>query len=311
MPRPAGAERGYSVGHSAGAVLCELTAVVGEAREAERILSHVLGTPMSSLRLRLDSEVGPEALCSARAMAGRRAAGEPLQHVLGSWGFRSLDVLVDRRALVPRPETEQLVDLALAELGVGATASAPVTANDAAQVAVDLGTGSGVIALSLAAEGPSSLEVWATERSAQALELAHRNLELLAERDREAAGRVHLCPGSWFDPLPAALRGRLQLVVSNPPYVAAAEWDELDAVVRHHDPYEALVPGPSGLEALAAIMGLAPGWLTPGGVLVMELAPWQGEEVRVRAMSRGFADVEVRDDLSGRPRFVLARWPGR
>jgi release factor glutamine methyltransferase len=226
--------------------------------------------------------------------------------VLGTWGFRALDVVVDGRALVPRPETEQLVDVALGELG---GRSGRDGRRRDRLVALDLGTGSGVIALSLAHEGPASLEVWATERSLEALALARCNLERLAADSPDAAARVHLRAGSWFEPLPWRLRGEVDLVVSNPPYVARAEWEQLDAVVRDHDPYAALVPGPTGLEALAEIVDESFDWLAPGGSLAVELAPWQADEVRGRASARGYADAATHPDLTGRPRFVVARRP--
>ncbi|MGH9092638.1 MAG: N5-glutamine methyltransferase family protein, partial [Acidimicrobiales bacterium] len=145
-------------------------------------------------------------------LVARRLAGEPLQYVLGSWVFRTLELTVDRRALIPRPETEQVVEAALARLG-----------DRPHPVVVDLGTGSGAVALSMAAERPGA-EVWATDADAAALELAAAN------RERTGVAAT-LCRGDWYGALPARLRGRVDLVVSNPPYVSEAEWPALDAEV--------------------------------------------------------------------------------
>lgn len=303
---PSAPERDTTVGPTAREVRAELAAATGDAVAAGRILAHALGVPLTSIAVDAAASVPAPARDRALDMARRCAEGEPLQHVLGTWGFRSLDLVVDARALVPRPETEQLVDLALTELagrtGRGGSHGSPL-------VAVDLGTGSGVIALSLVHEGPVSLEVWATDRSEDALGLARCNLERLAATDPGAAARVQLGDGSWFEPLPMRLRGSVDVVVSNPPYVSEAEWEQLDPVVRDHDPYMALVPGPTGLEALAQVVDESFEWLAPGGSLALELAPWQADEVCARARARGYGDARAHLDLTGRPRFVVARRP--
>ena len=284
------------------AALEELAETAGSVEEARWILAEALGAPMGSLALALAEPVDGPALDAARRMAVRRAGGEPLQHVLGSWGFRTLDVRVDGRALVPRPETEVVVAVALEEL------AAAEQAGPGRLVAADLGTGSGVIALSLVAEGPKALEVWATDRDPGALALAQANLELLARREPEAAGRVRLVEGSWFEPLPEELRAGLSVVVSNPPYVSTSEWEHLDPEVRDHDPYDALVAGPTGLEAVTAVLEEARMWLAPGRAVVVELAPHQAETAMSLARGLGYVDVEVSPDLAGRPRALLGRW---
>ncbi len=256
-----------------------------------------------------------------RELARRRAAGEPLQYVLGRWQFRSLELVVDPRVLIPRPETEWVVEVALREMRsmdrrVGASERGRAAGGDAGDpggvahggeiVAVDLGTGSGAIALSLATECSRSVRIIATERSPAALEVASLNL---AACDPEVASRVELLYGSWFDPVPGDLRGRVQLVVSNPPYVAAWEWPELPAEVRDWEPYDALVPGETGLEAIAAILSEAGSWLAPGGVVVIECAPGQRDAVLALAAGAGFSAAQVIPDLSGRPRVMVARVP--
>jgi release factor glutamine methyltransferase len=240
-----------------------------------------------------------------REMLRRRIAGEPLQYVLGGWGFRGLDLLVDRRVLIPRPETEFVVETALEEATraglrrsrrrLALVESAPTV------VAADIGTGSGAIAIALAAELPDA-EVWACDVSEDALAVARANVAGCA------ATRVRVPEaGSWFDPLPARLRGRLSLVVSNPPYVAEHELAQLPAEVAAHEPYGALVSGPSGTEAIETLLQRAPEWLAAGAAFVCEIAPRQADPMRSLARELGYAEVRVRDDLTGRPRVLVAR----
>ncbi len=234
------------------------------------------------------------ALAEARVqeMTERRLAGEPLQYVLGSWGFRTLDLYVDRRVLIPRPETEIVAGHALAEGDrVHAEGRAPV-------VVADLGTGSGAIGLALAAERPWT-EVWMTDASGEALEVARANVAGLG-RD---ATRVTVAEGEWFEALP---EGRaFDVVVSNPPYVAADE--VLPPEVADWEPASALVSGPTGREALELLVAEAPRWLRPGGALVLELAPHQVDALRAHAESEGYAEVEVHRDLADRDRVLVCR----
>lgn len=223
-------------------------------------------------------------------MLERRLRGEPLQYVLGGWSFRTLDLMVDPRVLIPRPETEVVVDVALGEidrLGV----ESPCVA--------DLGTGSGAIALSVAAERPRA-RVWATDVSADALDVARNNLAGLGA----PGARVTLAEGSWFEALPTDLRGALHLVISNPPYVAAT--DDLPAEVADWEPSGALVPGPTGLEAIELIVAAAPVWLARPGVLVVEIGATQGDAVIALAETAGFSEARVAPDLWGRPRALVA-----
>jgi release factor glutamine methyltransferase len=227
-------------------------------------------------------------------MVDRRAAGEPLQYVLGRWGFRHLDLLVDRRVLIPRPETEQVVTTALAELAwLGPDA-----------VVVDLGTGSGAIALSIAAEGAAAA-IWATDASPDALLIARANLVGLGGW---RAARVRMAEGSWWDALPPDLAGRVSLVVSNPPYVSTPEMATLDPVVADWEPRSALDAGPTGLEAIAEIVADAPSWLGRPGSLVVELAPHQAAAAEAMAHGAGFDETRVEKDLAGRDRALVARF---
>jgi release factor glutamine methyltransferase len=268
--------------------------------DGRRIVERASGHEGAAFGLGLSELATVRGVARFDAMLARREAGEPLQYVLGGWGFRTLDLFVDRRVLIPRPETEQVVEVALAEVrrigGVGADAR-PVTV-------VDLGTGSGAIALSLAMEHVHA-NVWATDASADALAVTRANIAGCGR----PGGRVRVAEGDWFGALPPELRGAVDVVVSNPPYVAEA--DPLPAEVADWEPRDALVAGPSGLEHLERIVGEAPGWLRPGGALVVELAPWQAPRVAERAREAGFASAEVGRDLAGRERMVVAVLPER
>ena len=260
--------------------------------DARRLVERASGLDGADLVMGLDRVATQRGVAHLDAMLQRRIRGEPLQYVVGRWGFRSLDLLIDGRALIPRPETEQVTELALAELRRLA-GTPPV-------VVADLGTGSGAIALSVAKEVVTA-EVWASDISADALALARANLAGLGR----PAARVRLVEGDWFAALPAELAGRFDLVVSNPPYVA--ESDELPPEVAHWEPKGALVAGPTGREHLERIVSEATAWLSPTGSLVLELAPTQAPAVVAAAGGAGFTDIEVHPDLAGRPRVLVAR----
>jgi release factor glutamine methyltransferase len=266
---------------------------LGSALEARRLVERASGAEGSAYFTELDEPVSSRAEPFFRAMLERRVAGEPLQYVLGRWGFRRLDLTVDRRVLIPRPETEQVVEVALAELRALGIEQ---------PVVVDLGTGSGAIALSIAVEAKSS-RVWATDRSDDALCVARANL---AGIGTFAARRVRLMQGDWFDALPDELVGRVHLVVANPPYVADAE--VLPGEVVDWEPAGALRSGPTGLEDVARILHDAPVWLTRPGVAVLEIAPHQAADARRFAEDAGATTADVFPDLAGRPRALVGRW---
>ncbi len=230
------------------------------------------------------------------ALVERRLAGEPLQYVLGHWSFRGLDLQVDRRVLIPRPETEVVAEVAIA--------AARRSGGESCTVA-DLGTGSGALALALAAELPEA-EVWATDRSAAALDVARANLAAVG---LSVPLRVQFAEGMWYEALPAGLRGRLRVIVSNPPYVTEAEFSRLPAEVRDHEPTAALVAGPTGRESLEELVAGGLEWLEPGGALVLELAPDQAVPMRSAAEAAGYDAVAVHQDLTGRDRVLSARRP--
>jgi release factor glutamine methyltransferase len=262
--------------------------VEGAEQELRWIIERASGRGPADQIAALDDPVTEREVRFVDEMVARRAAGEPLQYVLGRWGFRTLDLLVDRRVLIPRPETEVVAGLALDALPPGG-------------VLVDLGTGSGAIALAAAAERWPDVEVWATDASSDALAVARANLAGLGRR----AGVIRLAQGDWYAALPDELRGRVDVVVSNPPYVAAS--DPLPPEVAEWEPRDALVPGPTGLEAIEVIVAGAPGWLSPTGTLVVEIGEAQAEAVVVLAVKAGFATVAIEPDLTGRPRALVAR----
>ena len=303
MTAPGGGDAAGRTGSSGGdgdeatitwrALLAEASARLGSASDARRIVERASGYEGAQHHLRLDDAVTVRGAAHFEQMVGRRATGEPLQYVLGAWAFRALDLYVDARVLIPRPETETVVEVALAELRRLAPRS---------PLAVDLGTGSGAIALSLARELPG-VEVWGVDRSSDALAVARANVAGLGR----AGTAVRLVEGSWFAPLPPLLRGQIDLVVSNPPYVGEREVDDLPPEVSRWEPMPALVAGPTGLEQIDAIVGEAPSWLARPGALVVEIAPHQREAALALAFEAGFAEVDVRPDLAGRARTLVAR----
>ncbi len=252
---------------------------LGSAREARWILDHAGADGWQEL-------------------VDRRLGGEPLQYVLGTWPFRALELMVDRRVLIPRPETEQVVDVALRELRRQVRDAGPDRPRGDPFRCVDLGTGSGAIALSLAAEGRAGrhgLEVWATDDSAEALVVARHNLGALAPPARRA---VRLARGPWFGALPARLAGGVDLVVSNPPYVPEEDFAGLDPEVRDWEPPHALVSahssgGVPGMASIETILLEAPGWLRPGGTVVIELDPRQAPAALTAARAAGLGRTGV------------------
>ncbi len=275
---------------------------LGNAREARWLTEEASGRSAGDDWHRPATARGAARLSS---MVERRLAGEPLQYVIGHWPFRDLDLLVDSRVLIPRPETEITAEVALEEaVRAGARRGPPDPWGSVAPTfpVADLGTGSGALALALAAELPEA-EVWATDADDGALAVAGANLAGAGL----VAVRVRLARGLWYEALPEAVRGRLVVIVCNPPYVAEAEYAALPAEVRDHEPRSALVPGPRGTEALELLLGGAPSWLAPGGALVLELAPHQAASLAEQAARLGYRQVEVRPDLAGRERVLVAR----
>jgi len=239
-----------------------------------------------------------DAVPALRAAAQRRLNGEPLQYIIGHWPFCSLDLEVDKRVLIPRPETEELVEVALAELAKG---------DVVAPVIMDLGCGSGAIGLALLDElrrrgvGASLVAI---DESLDALALAKRNAR---KHQLNAVSFVH---SSWFDDVDVSLAGNVDLIVANPPYVSEEEFLGLDAVLRY-EPIGALVApdsnGVGGFGDLEIIIKEAYKWLMPGGLLICEHATTHRDAVVHASKVAGFHDVEDVNDLAGHPRVLVAR----
>jgi release factor glutamine methyltransferase len=286
-----------------------LVDVVGDtaAAEARWIVLEASGFADAELLVEDGERVPALARHRVERMIARRVRGEPLQYVLGSWSFRGIDLMVDARVLIPRPETEIVAQAAIDELvrrGARVGRADPWGADATEYAVADLGTGSGAIALALAVELPD-VAVWAADVDADALAVARANLSSIGT----AATRVRLVHGDWFEALPIELRGGLRVVVSNPPYVSVAEHASLPPEVGAYEPRGALVSGETGFEDLARLIEAAPEWLEPGGALVLELAPHQSAPATDAARAAGFGEVEVREDLAGRARVLVARAP--
>jgi release factor glutamine methyltransferase len=248
-------------------------------REARRIWTDLRPASHDPV---VSTTVAPDVAARYDAAVERRAAGEPLAYVTGWTGFRHLTLASDGRALIPRPETEGLVEAALARARCG--------------VAADVGTGTGAIALSLAHEG-SFIRVIGTDLSADALALARSN--------GEATGlAVDWRLGDLLAPLAGE---RLDLLVSNPPYLTADEYAGLDASVRDYEPALALASGVDGLDATRRLLDGAPALMANDGWLAMEIDSRRGAASAACAAAAGWSDVIVQDDLFGRARYLLAR----
>lgn len=251
--------------------------------EAGRLLQSATGRSRASLAR--DDAIADAEAGRFESLVARRKGGEPLQYLEGSLPFGPIQVAVDPRVLIPRPETEQLWELVVALL-----------ADRPPGVIVDLGTGSGNLAIALKHQFPDA-EVYAVDVSSDAFDAAAANVA--------AAGvDVMLYQGDLFSALPTSLRGMVDLVISNPPYVATAQRGELPREVRDHEPAIALFGGPDGLSVIRRITAEAPDWLAIDGLLACEIGSDQGEDVA--ALAAGM-NPEIVDDISGRNRFLIAR----
>lgn len=253
---------------------------------AELLVGHALGLPRMQLYLQFERPLAEAELEKIRPLVKRRGQREPLAHILGETEFFHLKLKADRRALIPRPETEQLLDL------LTARPEPPPAA------VLDLGTGGGAIALGLAKFWPGAA-VTAADVSEDALALARENAVALG-----LAERVRWLRSDWFAQLGAD--ERFNLIVANPPYLSAEETAETAPEVRGFEPALALTAGEGGLAALAAIVRGAPRHLAPGGLLALETGIHQHPALAALAAAAGFSRVESRRDLAGRDRFVLA-----
>jgi release factor glutamine methyltransferase len=260
--------------------------------DVEQLLAFAAGVPKSALAT-MDS-MSPDAIDTFRSLVARRADRVPLQHLTGSVGFRYIDLDVGAGVFVPRPETEVVAGAAI-EL---------VRASGRKPLVVDLCSGSGANALSVANEVPAA-RVHAVELDPGALRWLTRNAT--ARRDAGDTG-IGIHQDDAREALPE-LDGTVDVVVSNPPYVAADELAVVDPEVRDHDPHVALVAGEDGLAVIRTVTATASRLLRPGGWLVVEHSDRQGESAPAVLREAGFEQVEDRADLTGRPRFALGRRP--
>jgi len=285
--------------------------------EAERLLSLAVGISRADLQLSLESELSAEDARTLAEGVRRRLAGEPLQHIEGNVEFRDLVLGADRRAFVPRPETEQLLDRILEwarerQQAEGSRPKGPADVEGVRVVtrpasrayvdsALDVGTGSGAIALTLADEHVAA-RVVALDRSRQALEQATENRRRIGQT--ETSVEFRLVEGTLWE---AVGEGeRFDLIVSNPPYISNAEMERLPLEVRH-DPPEALVAGEDGLDVIREILAGAWDHLKPGGALFLEIGEGQGERVgELLAESGDWARTAIQKDLAGKARFAFA-----
>ncbi len=281
----------------------------GARAEARWLVEHALHEMRSAgdtrARRRVEATPGPspdaapeDERLRARVepLVARRLEHEPLQLVLGRWPFRTVELELAPGVFVPRPETEVVAGVAIdhaRRLGPGAVVAEPCT-------------GTGAITASLLAE-LDDVEVHATDRSPAAVALARRNL---ASVTRGAPGsRAHVLEGDLLTPLPARLRGRLDLLVANPPYLPRGELGRLAPEVAGHDPAAALFGGVDGHEVVDRLLAAAGTWLRPGGVVVLEIDDRRGEEVCAVARAVGLDQVHLVPDLAGRDRAVAATAP--
>lgn len=256
---------------------------------AELLLAHVLATTRVKLFMDLDRPLSKDELASYRALIQRRLAFEPTQYLVGSKEFYGRRFTVDRRVLIPRSETELLVEAVLRQLP-----------KDAPTRVLDVCTGSGCIAISLAAERPLA-SVWATDLSDDALTVAKTNAEALG-----VAARVTFFLGNLLEPVPAD--ARFDVIVSNPPYVASGQLKGLQKEVQQ-EPTLALDGGADGLAVIRPLVAAALPRLKPGGSVALEIAEDQGAQVKALLESQGATDVRLEKDLAKHDRMVFGRAP--
>lgn len=254
---------------------------------AEHLVGHALGLKRMQLYMQFERPLSEVELEHIRPLVRRRGAREPLQYIVGEMEFFGVSLKLDRRALIPRPETEHLLALITEKLS-----AAPARI-------LDLGTGSGAIALGLARHYPAS-RVTALDVSPEAVELTRENI---VRNQLEA--RVTVWQSDWFSALDAS--ARFELVVSNPPYLSAAEAADTATEIRQYEPARALTPGVTGLEALTPIMIGARDRLEAGGLLALETGIAQHAALAAQAASLGYTGFESVTDLTGRPRYVFVR----
>ena len=254
---------------------------------AEHLLAHVLSRKRMELYLDFERQLRESELAPLRELVKRRGTGEPLQHLLGTVEFCGRSFRCDKRALVPRPETEQLIELLITHF----------KSEIADSRMIDVGTGSGIIALTLAAEFPKA-EIVGADISEDALMLARENAERLGLADR-----VHFLQSNLLE----SVRPQVDLVVANLPYVSTEDRHNLSREVLH-DPEVALFAGARGDELVRQLIGQASSWLRPGGMLAMEIGIGQSEALVAALAEKNYRDISTEKDYSGVIRFLFARY---
>ena len=268
---------------------------VPDARVAAELLAaRLLKTGRGMLAAALDATVPERCLEAMRRAMARLAKGEPLQYVLGEWDFRTLTLACDCRALIPRPETEELVTRVLAHLSSAAFPSPPLV--------VDVGTGTGAIILSLAAEFKGDAAFLGTDVSEDAITLARENAARCG-----LDGRVKFAVADGLDDFDEPQS--VDVIVSNPPYVTTAEWQSLDPRVKDFEPRLALDGGAEGLDFYERYLGDAVNLLKPGGAVFFEIGESQGAALGRLMAAYGFTDVRIDRDFAGRDRYACAMLP--
>lgn len=267
------------------AALLDRAGVQNGRREATSLWAALAGVSRAEAWIGRDRPASGAVSARFWEAVEQRSSGVPFAYAVGRVAFRQLELILDRRALIPRPETEGLVDLVLrwADEGTGG-------------VVADIGTGCGCIALSLAVEGPFE-RVVAVERSRDAAALARENVARI-----RPAVPVDVREGDLIAPLGEE---RFRVIVGNPPYLTAQEYEGLDPSVRSYEPKEALVSGSDGLDAIRALLADAGARLEPGGLLALEIDERRTDAVRALARAAGWARTTIREDLFGRPRYAL------
>lgn len=268
--------------------------IADAGREARALWAAVAGATVTpgDVWLARGGAPAPDVASRFHDVVARRAGGAPFAYAVGRTDFRTLDLAIDSRALIPRPETEGLVDFVLRAVRTPDTGH-----RRTGGIVADIGTGSGCIALSLAVEGAFD-RVIAVERSPAAAALARENVARVRPRVP-----VEIREGDLLVPLAGE---RLRAIVSNPPYLTEAEYGDLDPAVRSWEPRGALASGPDGLDATRALLAGARAFLEPGGFLALEIDERRADAVRALAQACHWPHVAVYDDLFGRPRYLLA-----
>ena len=271
---------------------------LGNAQEARWLCEHASGMDTAEFSAEQDQLVTVACAKSLHSMVSDRLSGMPLQYVMKRWAFRHLDVMVDERVLIPRPETEQVVQIAL-------DLARKIEGNGALRV-VDLGTGSGVIGLSMAFElGAEAAHVWLTDASVDALDVARANMIGIGR----AAANVRIAHGSWWNALPQDIAGQIDIAICNPPYIAQ-DSSEVAPDVHMYEPHSALYAHDNGLADLRTVIEGASTWLKQSGWLVLEIGYQQGAEVLAMMTASGLVGAEIKQDLSGRDRIAVGQLPG-